>query len=228
MSDTIRSEAVSYRLKWLWKLARNRFIKNTNTPIDTMESIFSSVKPLNINREIFSWLCIYPCDTARERYLRILFCTVMMMIVIIVFISGVFFVVTFMATNFASTLFALVQIIGSIDLFYTLTFAYVFSNRIVGVFDEIKMIYAKCATKVFGVEISESLWILKNADDRSKRITQLCLNIAIGNFFATFAFIIISILYCLIAIGYVTQDLLFRPFKYMYVWNGWLQIIKIC
>lgn len=138
-----------------------------------------------------------------------------MIIVIIVFMSGVFFVFKFMVTAFASTLFALVQIIGSIDMFYTLIFAYIYSNKTVAVFEELKKIYEKCATKDFGEEISKSLWILEKADDRSKRTTKLCLNIAIGNFFATFALIIINILYCLSTIGYVTQELLFRPFKYM-------------
>lgn len=176
---------------------------------------FSSIKPLDINREIFSWLCIYPCDDTKEKFLRIVFFTIMMMIVIIVFISGVFFVVSFIVVDIASTLFALVQIIGSIDMFYTLIFAYIFSDRIVSIFELIKNVYLKCARNDFGSEIRNTLWILQNADEKSERIAKLCLKVAMGNFFATFAFIIINIIYCLSTIGYVTQDLLFRPFKYM-------------
>lgn len=174
-----------------------------------------SVRPLDINREIFTWLCIYPCGNVRDKSLRILFCTMMMLIVVIVFMSGVFFVFKFIAVDIASTLFALVQIIGSIDMFYTLIFAHIFSDRIVGIFDRLTDIYAQCSNKVFGEEIRKTLWILQCADERSKRFTKTCLNIALGNFFATFAFIVINILYCLSTIGYVTQDLLFRPFKYM-------------
>lgn len=176
---------------------------------------FSSINPLDINREIFSWLCIYPCDNTKDKSLRILFFTIMMKIVIIVFISGVFYVVSFIVTDIASTLFALVQIIGSIDMFYTLTFAYIFSDRIVDIFELLKHIYSKCARNDFGSEIRDSLWILQNADGRSEQIAKLCLKIAMGNFFATFALIIINIVYCLYTTGYVTQDLLFRPFKYM-------------
>lgn len=138
-----------------------------------------------------------------------------MLIVVIVFISGVFFVFKFIAVDIASTLFALVQIIGSIDMFYTLIFAHIFSGRIVGIFDRMAGIYAHCSSNVFGDEIRGSVWILRSADERSERITKTCLKIAMGNFFATFAFIIINILYCLSTIGHVTQDLLFRPFKYM-------------
>lgn len=102
------------------------------------------MEALMINKTLFTWLCIYPCANVWEKYVKLFCCTVMFIIVIIVFISGLCFVYQFLSIDMGGTLFALVQIIGSIDLFYTLFFAYIFSDDIVAIFNRLQYIHSKC------------------------------------------------------------------------------------
>lgn len=106
------------------------------------------MEPLDTNRKLFTWLCIYPIANQYEKFVKIIFCSIMILIVITVFVSGIFFVCKHLSIDMASTLFALVQIIGSIDLFYTLIISYIFSESIVEIFVDLCGIFEKCETSI--------------------------------------------------------------------------------
>lgn len=105
------------------------------------------MKALEVNREIFTWLCIFP-PTIKTSQLKkkfyILFSVTNSFLVTVGFISSVVFVVKNIKKNWEESLYALFQVAGLGQTVYTLCASYILKDKIVNIFSKLQKIHDEC------------------------------------------------------------------------------------
>lgn len=100
--------------------------------------------PLETNRLILTWLCVYPADknvTEQYKTLRLLFGIGVFVANLLVFIASIVFLVKFASIDIEEALFTLIQLAGTLNILYVSVIIFVVRHKVVGLFKSLDKIY---------------------------------------------------------------------------------------
>lgn len=127
-------------------LKRAKFIKN-------IRRINSKMTPLETNRRILTWLCIYPVNenaSEQHKILRSLFGIGVFVANLMVFIVSIVFLVKFASTDIEEALFSVIQLAGTGNILYVSIIIFIVRHKIVGLFKSLDKIYEE--RKIWNVD----------------------------------------------------------------------------
>lgn len=100
--------------------------------------------PLETNRLILTWLCVYPADenaTELHKILRLLFGIGVFVANLLVFIASIVFLVKFASIDIEEALFSVIQLAGTSNIIYVSVIIFVVRHKFVGLFKSLDKIY---------------------------------------------------------------------------------------
>lgn len=107
------------------------------------------MKPLELNRQYFTRLCIYPADentNLSEKIFNFLFCAILISIAMICFLSSVSYFYKNSKINMENAIYALFQVGALSTVLYTLLVGLRSRQKIFEVFAELQEIYDSSKT----------------------------------------------------------------------------------
>lgn len=192
------------------------------------------MKVLELNRKYLIFLGVYS-STSNANYRGVFKANYFLVLIlqILGLLSGVWFIVTYLKSDFNGVLYSGFHTSAYSTSTYSLVVGYVQQDKIVAIFQTLQRIYDECKGIFFTLSpiyshefskfsladhIKDPSNILSDTNRKCHWITMNFMRfLTLGYFLGSILLAILSALYAYIAIGSVEIEYLYVPFKFMFV-----------
>lgn len=105
------------------------------------------MRPLELNRRILIWMCVYPCDENTTRWKRLAYILFSILIFVLNAIGLIFstaYFIKYVSIDLEQSLFALLQAVGEANMVYILIITFILRHKITAMLKSLSKIYDMC------------------------------------------------------------------------------------
>ena len=107
----------------------------------------SNVKPLAIDQQILTWLCVLPANENTSKLKKLTEIALVLALIaadVTVFASSLMYAVKFVSIDFQGFSIALDTVIATIPMVNSIAVAFLYRHKIPSIFERLSEIYEKC------------------------------------------------------------------------------------
>lgn len=119
----------------------------TNSRIFRKKKKTSTMIPLETNRRVLTWLCVFPSEEGTSWHMKvahIAFCSFVLGMNVVSCIVSVAFLLKYISNDMEQCLFAFVQICGEVNMSYIIIITYLLRHKITATYNSLADIYRTC------------------------------------------------------------------------------------